>query len=71
MVLPGAMSGVEIAAEAKRLQPDIEVLYTTGYAENAIVHKGQLEPGVTLVNKPYRRAELLGTIRAILDGEGG
>ena len=32
------MSGVEIAAEAKRLQPDIEVLYTTGYAENAVLH---------------------------------
>ena len=71
VVLPGAMNGTEIAAEAKRLQPEIEVLYTTGYAENAVVHHGTLEPGVTLINKPYRRAELLGKIRATLDGEGG
>ncbi len=65
------MSGVEIAAEAKRLQPEIEVLYTTGYAENAVLHNGALEPGLTLLNKPYRQAELLRKIRAILDGEGG
>ncbi len=65
------MSGVEIAAEAKRLQPDIEVLYTTGYAENAVLHNGALEPGVSLVTKPYRQAELLKKSRAMLDAEAG
>jgi PAS domain S-box-containing protein len=69
VVLPGGMSGVEIAEAAIRLQPDIKVLYTTGYAENTIVHHGKLDPGVTLVNKPYRRAELLEKVRAILDSE--
>ena len=69
VVLPGGMNGVEIAKEAKRLQPSIKVLYTTGYAENAVVHNGQLEPGVTLVNKPFRREELLKKVRAMLDSE--
>ena len=69
VVLPGGMNGVEIAAEAKRLHPDIKVLYTTGYAQNAVIHNGQLDPGVTLVNKPFLRAELLEKVRTMLDSE--
>jgi two-component SAPR family response regulator len=53
------MNGVEIAEQAKQLQLNIKVIYTTGYAENSVVHNGKLDPGVTLVSKPYRRAELL------------
>ena len=71
VVLPGGMSGVQIAAQAKDIQPNIKVLYTTGYTESAIVHQGQLDPGVTMVNKPYRRAELLEKVRAMLDRESG
>jgi PAS domain S-box-containing protein len=69
VVLPGGLNGVEIAEEAKRIQPNIKVLFTTGYAENAVVHHGQLDPATTLVNKPYRKTELLEKVRAILDGE--
>jgi CheY-like chemotaxis protein len=69
VVLPGGMNGVEIAKEAKRIQPNIKVLYTTGYAENAVVHNEQLDPGVTLVNKPYSRVELLEKVRAMLGSE--
>jgi len=68
VVLPGGMNGVEIAAEARRLQPGIKVLYTSGYTENVVVHNGQLDSGVTLVNKPYHSADLLEKVRAILDG---
>jgi len=67
VVLPGGMNGVEIAEQAKQLQPNIKVIYTTGYAENSVVHNGKLDPGVTLVSKPYRRAELLEKVRQILD----
>ncbi len=69
VILPGGMNGVEIGEEAKRLQPDIKVLYTTGYAKNAVAHHGRLDSGKTLVNKPYRRAELLEMVRAVLDRE--
>ena len=70
VVLPGGMNGVEIAKEAQRLQPDIKVIYTTGYAENSAVHNGILTPGTTLITKPYSRAELLGMVRAALGGGG-
>ena len=67
VVLPGGIDGIEIAEQAKQLQPDIKVLFTSGYAENSIVHNGELDPSVTFVNKPYRRAELLEKVRHILD----
>ncbi len=67
VVLPGGIDGIEIAEQAKQLQPNIKVLFTSGYAENSIVHNGELDPSVTFVNKPYRRAELLEKVRHILD----
>ncbi|MDJ0945618.1 MAG: ATP-binding protein [Kiloniellales bacterium] len=69
VVLPGGMNGVEISEKAKRIQPGIRVLYTTGYAENPVVHEGQLQTEVNLVRKPYRRGELLARIRAILESD--
>lgn len=70
ILLPGGMNGVEIAEEVKSIQPDIKILYTTGYAENTVIRKGQLDPGVTLLQKPYPRAELLAKTRLALDNEG-
>lgn len=67
IVMPGGMNGVEVADEAKRIQPGIKVLYTSGYSEYAIVHNGILDSGVILLNKPYSREELLDKVRAILD----
>ena len=69
VVLSGEMNGIEIAEAATRLQPEIKVLYATGYAKDTVVHHGKLDPGETLVNKPYRRAELLEKVRAKLDSE--
>ncbi|MCH8167243.1 MAG: response regulator [Proteobacteria bacterium] len=70
IVLPGGINGGEIAAEAKRLQPGIRVIYTTGYAEHAVVHNGKLDPGATLLTKPYRRTDLLREVHAALAGGG-
>jgi hypothetical protein len=44
------------------------VLFTSGYTENAIVHHGRLDPGVLLLAKPYRNADLAGMIRRALGG---
>jgi PAS domain S-box-containing protein len=68
VILPGGMNGVEVAEEARRIQPGIKVLYTTGYAETSVAHHGRLDPDETLVNKPYRRTELLEKVRATLEG---
>lgn len=67
IVMPGGMSGPELADEARRLRPDLNVLYTSGYTENAIVHKGRLDAGVQLLSKPYRQQDLGLKLRAILD----
>jgi len=63
------MNGAEIAEEAKRIQPDISVLYTTGYAENAVIHQGKLDRAMNLVNKPYRRTELLEKVREMISSK--
>ncbi|MBT5109623.1 MAG: PAS domain S-box protein [Rhodospirillaceae bacterium] len=67
IVLPGGMNGVEIAAEAKRLQPGIKVLYATGYADNTVFHQGQIDADAILLSKPYLRTELLEKVSATLD----
>ncbi len=69
VVLPGGMNGMAIAEEAGRLQPNIKVLFATGYAENAAVLLGKQGPGVKLLNKPYQPAMLLEIVRDLLDGK--
>jgi PAS domain S-box-containing protein len=64
--LPG-MNGAELVAAARELRPDIKVLFTTGYARNAIVHQGRLDRGVELITKPFTRVQLASRIRAVLD----
>jgi len=67
VVLPEGMNGVEVAETAKRLQPNISVLYATGYMEDVIADNGELEEGTTLLKKPYESTELLEKISTILD----
>jgi hypothetical protein len=43
------------------------VLFTTGYAKNAIVHHGRLDRDVDLIGKPYTFVELSEKVRAVLD----
>jgi len=64
--LPG-MNGAQLVAAARALRPDIKVLFTTGYARNAIVHQGRLDPGVELITKPFTRVQLASRIRDVLD----
>ena len=68
VVLPGGMTGAQVAQEARDVQPGLKVLFTTGYARNAIVHNGRLDPGVQLITKPYSFADLAAKIRDVLDG---
>ena len=67
VVLPGGMSGAVLAKEAAKLRPGIKTLFTTGYARNAIVHHGRLDPGVNLITKPFSYADLAARVRDILD----
>ncbi len=71
VVMPGGMSGRELADAALQRRPGLKVLYTSGYTENAIVHHGRLDVGVMLLAKPYRRAELARAVRGALGGAAG
>jgi signal transduction histidine kinase/ActR/RegA family two-component response regulator len=66
VIMPGSMNGRELAGAALRRRPDMRVLYTSGYTENAIIHHGRLDAGVLLLAKPYRRSDLATLIRAAL-----
>ena len=61
------VSGKELADQLKLLRPDIKVLYTSGYTDNAIVHHGVLEPGTHILQKPYSPKSLLQKVREVLD----
>lgn len=67
VVLSGALNGRQLADEAKRLRPELPVLFTTGYTRNAIVHHGRLDAGVNLLSKPYASRELGEQVRRIID----
>ncbi len=68
VVMPGPVRSPELARLAKLLLPDLAVLYTSGYTQNAIVHGGRLDPGVELISKPYRREDLARKFRHMLAG---
>jgi CheY-like chemotaxis protein len=65
--LPGRLNGRQLADEAKRRRPGLRVLFTTGYARNAIVHGGRLDPGVQLITKPFTYEALASKLRDLLD----
>ncbi|MET4602240.1 PAS domain S-box-containing protein [Bradyrhizobium sp. JR4.1] len=66
VIMPGKMNGRQLADELQRTRPDLKVLYTSGYTENAIIHHGRLDSGVLLLAKPYRKSDLARTIRKAL-----
>jgi CheY-like chemotaxis protein len=66
VIMPG-MNGHALAKRIISLRPNVKVLYMTGYAENAIVHNGTLDPGVNLLQKPFSLQSLKEKVREVLD----
>ncbi len=71
VVMPGGLDGKQLAERARAMQPGLKVLFTSGYAENSIARNGRLDPGVALLGKPYRPAELARRLREVLEAEAG
>lgn len=71
IVLPGGMSGFDIASNAALIQPNIKILYTTGYPRSILApddeQQGTSEQSDNVLTKPYRRETLLKAIRTLLD----
>ncbi len=66
VVMP-EVNGAKLAEEARRRRPDLRVLFTTGYARDAVSRDGVLEPGVELIGKPFTVEELAAKVRDVLD----
>jgi PAS domain S-box-containing protein len=67
VVMPG-MSGPEVAQAVTSMRPGTQVLYTSGYTDQAIGHHGVLEPDVAFLQKPFSADDLNRKVRALLDG---
>ncbi|MDO9433854.1 ATP-binding protein [Hydrogenophaga sp.] len=64
--LPGGMNGRQLADAARTSRTTLKVLFITGYADNAAVGNGQLEPGMAVLTKPFEIAALSSRIKAML-----
>jgi PAS domain S-box-containing protein len=65
--LPGGMNGRQMADAARVARPDLKVLFITGYAENAVLGHGQLDPGMAVLTKPFAIETMAARIRSIIE----
>ena len=65
VVMPNMNGGV-LAERLKAVQPDINVLFMSGYTSNIFLSKGFLDPGARFLQKPFNQAELLQKVKQIL-----
>jgi signal transduction histidine kinase/CheY-like chemotaxis protein len=66
VIMPN-MNGRDLADRARKKLPNLKVLYTTGYTRSGIVHDGILEPGTSVLNKPFSVEDLSAKVRQVLD----
>ncbi len=69
IVMPGGMSGYELAQELRKTRPDIKVLLTSGYAEELVHPEVLAKNDLKVLRKPYRREELAQALHAAIQGK--
>ncbi len=67
VVLAGGMNGRELAEAVRAQYPAVIVLYTTGYARNAIIHHGRLDEGVNFLGKPFTASALANKVAGLFE----
>jgi two-component system, cell cycle sensor histidine kinase and response regulator CckA len=70
VVMPG-LNGSELARRVAAIYPALRVLFTSGYADDAIARHGVLVQGVQFIAKPYSLQALAAKVREVLDGPSG
>ena len=70
IVMPGGITGWELAEQARKLRPKLRVLFTSGYPLETLANRQVIEPGAHILTKPYRKAELARQVRDALDAKG-
>lgn len=66
--LPGGMNGRQMVDLARVGRPTLKALFITGFAENALLNNGQLEPGMSVLTKPFAMDVLAARIRDLIAG---
>ena len=56
--LPGGLNGRQVADAARALRPELKVMFITGYAENAALNHGHIQPGMEVLTKPFAVSDL-------------
>jgi FixJ family two-component response regulator len=71
MVMPGGMTGKELAGKLMREKPKIKVIYASGYSVEVASRDFPLTEGVNFITKPFGTKQLAQTVRNCLDREVG
>ena len=66
VVMPGGMTGIDLAHEARRRRPELKILFTSGYAESTTVESARLTTDAGWLGKPYSINELDAKLRDLL-----
>jgi signal transduction histidine kinase len=67
VVLPKGMSGVELADHARRINPRLQVVLTSGYPREVFEHHGRPDADLEFLRKPYKRSELAEMLKGVLE----
>ena len=65
--LPGGLNGRQVADAARIRRPGLKILFITGYAENAVIGNGHLDPGMEVITKPFTMTALGNKVQAMLE----
>ncbi|WP_025899571.1 response regulator [Sneathiella glossodoripedis] len=68
VVLPGGLRGPEVAIKARESKPNLNVLFMSGYTQNALESHTELGDSALLLNKPFRKKDLAEKIREAIEG---
>jgi DNA-binding response OmpR family regulator len=64
--LPGGIDGGQVAEAARKLRPDVKVLFITGFAEKAVLSHGHIEGGMSVLTKPFAMEALASRVKGLL-----
>ena len=65
VIMPGGVSGRDLASHMSERHPGVRVLFMSGYTADVIAHRGVLDEGITLLDKPFTSASLLDAVAAV------
>ena len=71
ILMPGGMTGVELAERARKMRPDIRVVYTSGFPADALGERKENAPVGILLRKPFQRSEFAAVLNECLAGSTG